>query len=471
LAEPRALAAVVLWFSQIVIRHADVRAEVSFNLAYWASVAAPTRSRAEALSLAEHVAELAAREPTRFAELARQYSDDLPGRDDGGALGGYSAVQIAPWPQVLDALSALKPGQTSNVVETPYGFHVFRSAEPPPKESRSGAHIVVGHDAAPWLSVLGRPQRARRTRQQALTRANDIYREAAAQPEHFGELVRRYSEHRDAIADGDFGAWSTREPSAFPPRARRLSELEVGQVGKPIETHLGFEIIMRTPPRRRAQYRAALLVFPISRVDSDAPVDASPAQRLDALRNAEAAARRISEDAASFDGLEPLVQQWEEGRENAELGRALSLLAPGQITPAPVDSEHGFVVARRLAPEPVAAANFVAVLPAPQPDDIARFLALLDAKESHALLRTVATRVARESTLDESTAARLAALHELVGFVGARADARRAQLNQLFDHTRALLGDDGYARYQAALGRDSALLPSPGDRERRPLGF
>src|SRR3954467_708679 len=113
LAEPSALAPVVLWFSQILIRHVEARDSVSFNLAFWSSVAPATRSRAAALELAQQVADQAARDPGRFSELARGYSVDRGSRDEGGSRGGLSALQLRAGPRVLDALSALVPGQTS----------------------------------------------------------------------------------------------------------------------------------------------------------------------------------------------------------------------------------------------------------------------------------------------------------------------------------------------------------------------
>jgi hypothetical protein len=151
---------VVLWFSQILIRHTGSRGEVSFNVAQWFSVPPPaTRSRAQALALAQQIAQQAAADPTRFPELARQYSEDLPRREEGGAMGGVQASQIMVWPQVLDALAAIAPGQTSKVVETRYGFHVFLRSAPPPERALSGAHIIIGHDRAQWLGFFARKER------------------------------------------------------------------------------------------------------------------------------------------------------------------------------------------------------------------------------------------------------------------------------------------------------------------------
>jgi len=80
-----------------------------------------TRSKEEARARIEQArAALAA--GTSFAEVARKYSDG-PAASRGGALGRIAPGQMIP--AFEDALFALKPGQVSDVVETPYGFHLI----------------------------------------------------------------------------------------------------------------------------------------------------------------------------------------------------------------------------------------------------------------------------------------------------------------------------------------------------------
>jgi NIMA-interacting peptidyl-prolyl cis-trans isomerase 1 len=465
LAEPSALAPVVIWFSQILIRHAEARAAVSFNLAYWSSVSTATRSRVAALELAQQVADQAARDPERFSELARQYSEDLPSRGEGGSRGGLSALQLRVWPRVLDALSALEPGQTSQVVETRYGFHIFYRSAPPREDDVSGEHVVIGHDQAPWLEVFARGNRPHRTRDEASALANDVYRQALAEPGRFDELVRRHSEHRDAIAGGDFGSWSTREPSAFAPRLMRLEQLAVGQVGTPIETHLGFEIIRRTASRPRAQYRAALLVFPVGEVGMGPPTVADPAVRANAARNAEGVAQLIGQDPSRFDQLntEIRVAQWQEGRQNHDLTAVLANLRPGQITRAPVESEDGFILARRLEAEPVPPASFATELPEPTEPGLERFLASRPPAAVRSFLREAAVRASRELELSSAFVQRFEALHDLDTRLRDETapEARLAAFAEMLDGTRALLGEATYARYRSRLSHDAAALLLP----------
>ena len=58
-----------------------------------------------------------------FAALAMEYSD-CPTRAKGGDLGYFTYDQVIP--AFGDAVFALRPGQTSGIVETPLGYHLIK---------------------------------------------------------------------------------------------------------------------------------------------------------------------------------------------------------------------------------------------------------------------------------------------------------------------------------------------------------
>lgn len=83
-----------------------------------------TRSKDDARKLAEEVAQKASQPGTDFAELANEYTEDPSGKGRGGKLGTFPKGRMVP--EFDTALFALKPGEVSGVIETPFGFHVVQ---------------------------------------------------------------------------------------------------------------------------------------------------------------------------------------------------------------------------------------------------------------------------------------------------------------------------------------------------------
>jgi peptidyl-prolyl cis-trans isomerase D len=74
-----------------------------------------------------------------FAELARKQSDDPGSATKGGDLGLFSRGQMVP--PFEAAAFALEPGQLSEVVESPFGFHVIKVEEKKPAGARPLAEV------------------------------------------------------------------------------------------------------------------------------------------------------------------------------------------------------------------------------------------------------------------------------------------------------------------------------------------
>ena len=91
--------------------------------------------KAEARTRAENLRKQVVDEKKDFAELAKQFSEDPGSRDNGGDLGFNAA---GAWvPEFSKAAFALSAGQISEVVQSPFGFHVIKVEEKRPPQTKA----------------------------------------------------------------------------------------------------------------------------------------------------------------------------------------------------------------------------------------------------------------------------------------------------------------------------------------------
>lgn len=341
----------VIWLSHVLVRHSTSSSAAPFGPSEWKFHSpAPRRAASEARQLARDLREVLADRPARFAEVAKESSEDDFTRDVGGSLGGIAYAQLQPSPNVLAAVHRLRVGDISEVIETAAGFHVFQRQSEPPPTTVSGLRIVIGHDNSEWLwKHLARPgsPRSPRSHEEARQLAESLYTRALREPEDFAAFVAQYSNHRDALRGGDFGEWRTDEVTPFPREIEVLTRLRVGDVHAPIDTPIGFQIIQRTPERSRKQYSAAVVRLRYSAERGGFGDRALVEQQADKLADGIRARPTLFDDVRSeLCCADPI--SWIEGRRSPMLELALDVLASGQISSAPVETDGAFFIIKRL---------------------------------------------------------------------------------------------------------------------------
>ena len=165
-----------------------------------------------------------------FAEISATYSD-APDALQGGNLGWRAAGRLPTL--FLEALDRLKPGEVSDIVRSPNGFHIVKLLD------------KRGKDMAPAITQT----RARHILLRAKEGVSEAdareriarLRERIAAGEDFGELARVNSEDGTATKGGDLGWISPGE--TVPEFERAMNALRDGEMSQPVQTPFGWHIL------------------------------------------------------------------------------------------------------------------------------------------------------------------------------------------------------------------------------------
>jgi peptidyl-prolyl cis-trans isomerase D len=165
-----------------------------------------------------------------FAALATEFSEDTASQPNGGDLDYFGRGAMVP--EFEDAAWALQPGETSGLVETPFGFHIIRVTDHRDAMTRPLAEVQEQiEDQLRW----------EKAQEEATTLARDLE----------GEIDDPADLDRVAAARGltvsDSGLFGRDEPLAglgfAPAVSTEAFALEPGQVAGPLQTLQGFAFV------------------------------------------------------------------------------------------------------------------------------------------------------------------------------------------------------------------------------------
>jgi peptidyl-prolyl cis-trans isomerase SurA len=233
----------------------DTRAEyqISHILVRVPEQATPERVEAARARAQKALAE--ARAGADFASLAASYSD-APDALQGGALGWRNHDRL---PQIFSAaLAAMKPGDTSEILRSPAGFHLLKLTD------RRGAAVSDAPVAQTRLRHILIRTSETLSEGEALRRLSDLRERIVGGGADFAEMARVHSGDATAARGGELD-W-VYPGDTVPDFERAYQDLKPGEVSQPVRTPFGYHLIQvlerrsadMSQERKRLQARQAL---------------------------------------------------------------------------------------------------------------------------------------------------------------------------------------------------------------------
>ena len=232
---------------------------VEFNLAH-ILVRIPEQASPERIEAARGRAEKVvaeARAGTDFGRLAASYSD-APDALQGGALGWRAQDRLPDL--FVGALRKMAPGEVSDVLRSPAGFHIVKMLE---RRGAGGGAEGPGVQQTRLRHILIRTNDAV-SEADARRRLLDLRDRIVNGGADFAEMARVHSDDGSSARGGELD-W-LHPGDTVPDFERAYAELKVGEVSQPVRTPFGYHLIQvlerRTTEvnqeRRRLQARQAL---------------------------------------------------------------------------------------------------------------------------------------------------------------------------------------------------------------------
>ncbi|HKD52693.1 MAG TPA: peptidylprolyl isomerase [Steroidobacteraceae bacterium] len=179
-----------------------------------------------------------ARSGEDFAKLAVAYSNSQTALD-GGSLGWRKGSELPTF--LTDIITKLKPGEVSEPLRTPTGFHIIRL-----NEVRGGGAQAVENQVHVRHILI----KTNALSDDATVRGKlDAIRDRVQRGEDFAVIAQTVSEDPGSASDGGDLGWTG--PGAFAPEFEQAIEnLKDNEISPPFQTQFGWHIVQMLGHRR-----------------------------------------------------------------------------------------------------------------------------------------------------------------------------------------------------------------------------
>lgn len=179
------------------------------------------QSETRARFLADSLHALLLKDPARFSDLAKTFSQDAASASGGGSIGRTKRGSLVrPYEEAAYRMEA---GSISQPVRSEFGWHLIRL------DKRQGEVIESSH-------ILLKLEPTSADRQVIYDRADSLFA-ALQKGEDFALLARRWTDHATTRENGGELGWL--EMEQLQPIVRsRVRDLQAGQFGRPVRTEV-----------------------------------------------------------------------------------------------------------------------------------------------------------------------------------------------------------------------------------------
>jgi peptidyl-prolyl cis-trans isomerase SurA len=218
---------------QFLARQDSTAANDEFNVSHilLSLPAAATPQQIDEITRKAHdIAERAAKGED-FGQLAIANSNSQTALD-GGSLGWRKGTQLPQF--ILDLVTKMKPGEVSDPVRTPSGFHIVKL-----NERKSGeAQVIVNQIHVRHILMKPNELDDDETVRQKLAKL----RERILSGEDFAGIASTSSEDPGSAPDGGDLGWSG--PGTFVPEFdKAIADLKPNEISQPFKTRYGWHIV------------------------------------------------------------------------------------------------------------------------------------------------------------------------------------------------------------------------------------